>query len=556
MRTELESDVDLLDMIGRQSAQRGAAPALIQAGGGPDRIMSWADLFGAASAARSAARARGSQGPAALLLCGNDPRMVPLLFGLIGHRGVMPINPLLPTDACAHLLREAGATELLFDDRSPAVCERAVALEAGAANKVRLVPVSDAFSADPDATTPPTGSGLLMIHTSGSTGAPRIAAHDARRLTGVMDAWADLLYPSHPVLLSLAPLFSAAGLLGAAFFCVRQGGTLIIPGGDGPASPGFQADLPRVITAHAPTMILAIPPVLQRLSVLAPLLGGRLEALLSGGMLMSDPVGLDISARYGVPLHHVYASSELSLISSDTYFPDGRVVGRMRPEVTLVRVEDPETGESCPVGEVGEIRVASPLLPVKGPYLVPQERDLIGDLFRTGDTGLIDQTGRLVLTGRISDLVKYNGRRVPMLPVEEAAKMISGLTCVCVQGPDPETGEAITLFVEGEPPEGLVTRLRALLPDPACTPRRVIGLDRIPVVGLGKPDRSALTRVAQQRIAEEALSSAGLTGSVSIRGTFRSGFLTEIRSDDPADRVAAALRGLFGPVRVLPETSG
>jgi fatty-acyl-CoA synthase len=543
---------DLLDMIREVSVLSGDRPALIRAGGGPDRVISWEELSRSAAAVRAAAGVRGGTGPAALLLAGNDPRIVPLIFGLIGKNGALPISPLLPVDACAHLLRESGASELIFDPDDAALSARGREVAARAGGRVRLVPAPDAFEATRAEPPRASGAGRLLIHTSGSTGSPRIAQHEAGRLLGVTDAWAAPLYGDHPVLLSLAPLFSAAGLLGGILFCARRGGTLIIPGGAGPACPEFQRDLPRILRDHGPEMILAIPPVLRRMSPLSPLMRGRLRALISGGMLLSDPAGAEISGQFGVPYHHFYASSEMSVMSVTTYLPDGRVIGRTRPEMISVRIEDPDTGAPCPTGEAGEVRVSSPLLPADGPYLAPRPQDMGMDGFRTGDFGLIDETGRLILTGRVTDLVKYNGRRVAMLPVEEAAHRLTGLPCACVQGPDPDSGEAISLLIEGAPPEDLMTRLRELLPDPACAPRRVIRLDRLPLAGLGKPDRSALTRISHQRIAEELLEAAGVAGGVLVTGTLRSGLTIEVRSEATTERIMAALRGAFGSVQVRP----
>lgn len=98
-----------------------------------------------------------------------------------------------------------------------------------------------------------------------------------------------------------------------------------------------------------------------------------------------------------------------------------------------------------------------------------------------------------------------------------------------------------------------MTRLRELLPDPACAPRRVIRLDRLPLAGLGKPDRSALTRISHQRIAEELIEAAGVAGGVLVTGTLRSGFALEVSLEVAgSERVMAALRSTFGSVQVRP----
>ena len=542
---------DLLGMVLRTGAERGGQPALIRAGDGPDRVWSWRDLCRDAVLARSAARRRGAEGPTAFLLRGNDPLSVPLLLGLMGGEGVLPVNPMLPAAACAGLLAAAGASELIFDDADAGLQVKGPEIAAMTGGRVRAVPLSEAFEGDLAPPKPGVGD-RLMIHTSGSTGTPRVALHDTRRLIGVMGGWSAPLFPEALRLLSMAPLFTAAGLLGGVLFCARLGGTLILPGGDGPAGAGFRDGLPSLLDRHRPNVLFSVPTALRALIPLASRIPYSFDALLSGGMLMSDRTGSEIARGFGAPLHHVYASSEMSVMAASTYLPDGRVLGVNRPETTLVSIIDPDSGEVSDPGAGGEVHASSPLLPASGPYLDPRPGDMSPHGFRTGDYGRLDPSGRLILTGRVSDLVKYNGRRVPIGPVEEAAAEITGLPCAAVQGPDPATGEAITLFVEGDPPSDLTDRIRAVLPDPACVPRRVIGLFGIPRVGLGKPDRSALSRMARARTAEELLEAAGLEATVNVTGTLRDGFSLMVLTEATPGQVLAALSGLFQEVDVRP----
>lgn len=542
---------EILEMILRTGAERGDQPALIQAGDGPDRVWSWRDLCRDAVLARSAGLRRAPKGPTALLLRGNEPLSVALLFGLMGHQGVIPVNPTLPAAACAGLLAAAGASELIFDDADAGLQVKGPEIASITRGRVRAVPLSEAFEGGLAPPEPGAGD-RLMIHTSGSTGAPRVALHDARRLIGVMGSWSAPLFPEALRLLSMAPLFTAAGLLGGVLFCARLGGALILPGGDGPAGARFRDGLPSLLSRHRPNALLSVPTALRALIPLVSRLPYSFDALISGGMLMSDRTGSEIAQGFGAPLHHVYASSEMSVMAATTYLPDGRVLGVTRPETTLVSIVDPDTGEVTNPGEGGEIHVSSPLLPASGPYLEPRSEDVSAHGFRTGDYGRFDRSGRLILTGRMSDLVKYNGRRVPIGPVEEAAAEITGLPCAAVQGPDPVTGEAISLFVEGEPPANLADLIRERLADPACAPRRVISLFRIPRAGLGKPDRSALSRMARARNAEELLEAAGMDATISVSGTLREGFSLTVLTAVSADRVNGALGGLFQEVQVSP----
>ena len=102
--------------------------------------------------------------------------------------------------------------------------------------------------------------------------------------------------------------------------------------------------------------------------------------------------------------------------------PEARTLvgaGQNLAEQRLVIVQ-PETGEPCPVGHVGEIWVAGPSV-AQGYWNRPEDtaRAFHGVLacgadgarfLRTGDLGFCDETGELYVTGRIKDLIIIRGR--------------------------------------------------------------------------------------------------------------------------------------------------
>ncbi len=119
--------------------------------------------------------------------------------------------------------------------------------------------------------------------------------------------------------------------------------------------------------------------------------------------------------------------------------------------------------------------------------------------FRTDDAGHLDDDGRLHVDGRLDDLVNSGGMKVAPRLVEEAAlEHVPGVgEAVVVGTPDPEWGEAVSLLVvplPGARPLSLVEvreALREHLPDHAL-PRRVTSTGAVPLRGPGKPDRAAV----------------------------------------------------------------
>jgi fatty-acyl-CoA synthase len=118
-----------------------------------------------------------------------------------------------------------------------------------------------------------------------------------------------------------------------------------------------------------------------------------------------------------------YGSTETFTIS--TQFPSdtppevaGESSGAPLPGNTI-KIVDPETGETQPIGERGEIAVKGPTLMLG--YLGTPLDETLDDhgFFHTGDGGYIDDRGRLFWEGRLTDIIKTGGANVSPLEVDE-----------------------------------------------------------------------------------------------------------------------------------------
>ncbi len=124
--------------------------------------------------------------------------------------------------------------------------------------------------------------------------------------------------------------------------------------------------------------------------------------------------------------------------------------------------------------------------------------------FRTGDLGRWC-AGRLEVLGRADDVIVTGGEKVAPAAVERVLAGRPGVRGVCVVGvPDAEWGQAVVAAVVYGPDrpddEDLRAAVRAEL-GRAAVPRRFVDVPRIPVRGIGKPDRAAVlaTVVSQPR---------------------------------------------------------
>jgi fatty-acyl-CoA synthase len=205
---------------------------------------------------------------------------------------------------------------------------------------------------------------------------------------------------------------------------------------------------------------------------------------------------------FGPALIRMYGTTETGTLT--TLAPDDRsgpdadgMVGRpLNPAALSIR--HPETGETLPVGELGEI-CAKPRWPWAGYWHEPRLAATPGydGWVGTGDLGHLDPDGHLHLRGRIAYLMKINGIEIHPEDVERVLTEAPGVFDVAVcDAKDPDGVEHIYAAVLPKP--GATVDLQELrrhvaealsddhVPD-------VIEIRRtLPVTGWGKPDRVQL----------------------------------------------------------------
>jgi O-succinylbenzoic acid--CoA ligase len=106
--------------------------------------------------------------------------------------------------------------------------------------------------------------------------------------------------------------------------------------------------------------------------------------------------------------------------------------------------------------------------------------------------------GRLEILGRIDDIITTGAEKVAPLAVEGALAALPGIREAVVVGvPDDEWGQAVAAAVTADRVfsiQEVRDALRPVLPSYAL-PRRLVVLDQLPLIGTGKPDRSAVAKL-------------------------------------------------------------
>lgn len=188
--------------------------------------------------------------------------------------------------------------------------------------------------------------------------------------------------------------------------------------------------------------------------------------------------GADLSNA--VTVHHNGDADTLRLVQS--YFPNASVVSafgmtetcgsvawgdpedRLEARVTTsgfpirgarVKLLDAQTREPVPVGEVGEIYVRTPGLLLDYHSNPAKSADAFRDgWFYTGDTGRMDDEGRLTYVGRTKEMLKVGGENVAPAEVEGFLLHHPAIkVCAVVGVPDEKYIEVPAAFIEVVPGE-------------------------------------------------------------------------------------------------------
>jgi O-succinylbenzoic acid--CoA ligase len=147
----------------------------------------------------------------------------------------------------------------------------------------------------------------------------------------------------------------------------------------------------------------------------------------------------------------------------------------------------------------GRIRITGPTLMAGylNPRLEPGD-GLVEGGYTSSDLGVLDRRCRLRVLGRVDDVIVSGGENVMPQQVETLLLACAGVDEVAVIGtPDPTWGQRVTaVFAGALDAAGLEQWCRANIPSP-LRPRAFLRLDRLPRNAMGKPDRPALRRLAE-----------------------------------------------------------
>ncbi|WP_327111082.1 amino acid adenylation domain-containing protein [Streptomyces sp. NBC_01341] len=504
----------------RHLSGTGTVPALVEAAASRSphavalvrgsRSYTYAELAARFSRTARALRARGvASGDVVAVRGGRSPETVVAMLAVLRAGAVLTMIDVSQPDARVHDVIKRARPSLLVD-----TTEQTWDPAAGAAPVVRLAELEQAAAGEIGLPAVAAGADAYVCFTSGTTGEPRgvLGWHGALAHFCVWEQEALAMGAGDRVAQMAALTFDA--VFKDLFPALIAGATVCLPPTDRPF-----VDLAQVLAwlrEDEVTVLQTVPSVLSSLLAELPA-GAGFPALrlicLSGEPLQGGLVNRwrQATGNAGARFVNLYGTTEATILKSWYPVPDDEVpavilpVGKAIDDAELLVVS--KRGRRCGVGEPGEVLIRTPHLtrgawrPAEGEAPLfevnPLNPDDPTDLVqRTGDLGRLGPQGDLEIHGRVDDQIKILGVRVH--PAEVAALItrmpeVEDAAVVARAGDD---GPMLVAYVvpgrRAAVDASAVRRHVAATGSNALVPAHVVLLERLPLTGHGKLDRSAL----------------------------------------------------------------
>ncbi len=442
------------------------------------RCLSWsyAELAGTVTQIANALTALGvRRGDAVTLASVNTSMLYAATLAAQAAGIAAPVNPALSSERIAELVRRTGSRVLVTagPELDPQLWPRLleVARRAGMTAVLALRPdgahgdppalgltggapaggipdtqygrgplvayLDDVIAGQPSghlAAAPPAADDLAaFVHTGGTTGAPKVAAHThANQLACARGiALSSGLAAGEGVLGGL-PLFHVNALIVTGIAPMFSGARVVWPGPAGYRDRALYTRFWQIIEHYQIAAMSAVPTVYATLAQVPVDAGiSTLRLPIAGAAPLPASVREDFAAHTGRRLLEGYGLTEATCASTWTRPGEERPgsVGRALPgqQVKAVRIGADGTRADCAPGETGELVIGGPAVfagyvtdPALGGPRVSRDGVIRDGWLDTGDLGHVDPGGLVYLTGRAKDLIIRGGHNIDPRVIEDA----------------------------------------------------------------------------------------------------------------------------------------
>jgi fatty-acyl-CoA synthase len=508
-------EITIGDLLRQCAAEVPDRLALIdgRVDGAARRTWTYAELLDAAERIAQALLARFEPGERLAIWAPNCPEWMLLqqgasLAGLI----MVTVNPAYKAVELEYVLRQSGAAGIFFTD-----AYRGYDMAAAAGTAREHLPALreaislsdfDAFAAtEKQATELPEikpGDTAQIQYTSGTTGFPKGALLHHRGVVN-MSRFVALRsgVTEGGVWVNAMPMFHIGGGVLTEIGTMTQRGTYVLLPHFDPALVLECIETYRgTITLLVPTMLLA---VLDHADAATRDLTS-LRTVMSGASFVPAQLVRRTKEQLACDFTIVFGQTELHGVITQTHLDDSpeeqsQTTGRPLPQVE-VKVVDPLTGETVPLGAQGEI-CARGYQTMQGYYELPAETaaTLKADgWLHMGDLGTMDERGFIRITGRLKDMIIRGGENIFPREIEDLLFSHPAIADAVVVGlPHPAWGEQVAAVVRCRAGASRPTpaELRAFCRESLAhykTPAEWFFVDDYPVTASGKVQKFELIR--------------------------------------------------------------
>lgn len=337
-----------------------------------------------------------------------------------------------------------GLLEGIDHGASQVICIDGPDWEATLAPHVGAEPVPTEAALDPSTT-------LMLLFTSGSTGAPKAVVCSTGRYAGTMQT-TPIPFSKDDVAYNAMPLFHGNALMVAFGLCLKYGAPFAMRRKF--SASGFLPDVVKFgatffnYVGRSLAYVLAQPERPEE----------ALSKLKQGyGTEASARDREEFERRFGCPLMESYGQSEGVLyITASPDAPDGALGKPMAGFDPILLREDGQEAEVATFDEqgiltnahlaVGELVSRGVAPRFEGYYKNPEAsaEKIHGTDFHTGDLAYIDADGWYWFAGRTSDWLRVDSENIAAAPIERILNRHPEVAVAAVYPvPDPQTGDRV-----------------------------------------------------------------------------------------------------------------
>jgi len=349
----------------------------------------------------------------------------------------------------------------------------------------------------------------MILLTGGTTGLPKAVPRTHNDYIASVEyhskAWE---VTSEDVVLSAAPVSHAQAMhngVGGAFFNYAK--YVVTDSTDA-------HDICGIIEREKVTAFPTVPALVQRMLGLDNLKQYNLSSLkkiYAGGAPSTPEMVKEIYEKLDCKFVNAFGSAEgsgaMTRLDADIE-TICTTVGRIDCPYATFRILD-QYEQDVPRGHEGELCTKGPNI-FTG-YFKSHEDNLKtftpDGFFKTGDLARIDESGTIMITGRIKETILRGGETISAVGIERLVSAHPDVAEVAVIGmPDKEYGERICAYVrlkEGVQSlalQDLVAFLRGSGASVMQLPERLEIIDRIPLTGVGKADKKVLKEDIRKKL--------------------------------------------------------